>query len=440
MRGIEGALAALGEVERGVFAAEALRHIWPKVVPTERKLTATLIYTVLRKMGLWRHLLAKYCRRPVESLTPETVSALLIGIAGVLELEHFKPGVLVNAIVQYVKGAKNVNEAVNEPPLVNAVLHAVMENAPAYIGRLRASSEMRDQALVTGVPGWVAAEWSRECGVKEARRLLHLTTAPTCMTVRLSPGVDRAGWMERYGELSSASEVSQSAVLLESNPYPADLPGYADGAVTPQSESSIWAVECMMAHWQGGALLDMCVGRGVKAGHILSYCKEATVEGWDLSNARLRAASGEFDRLGVGGRIRSICGDATTMIPEAPPSAILLDAPCSGSGTWGRHPEGKWRMNPAKLKRASDLQERLFARAADILLPGGILMYSTCSIFREENEKVVGSALSSRQDLVELPVRTKFASQRKGRPYGMIMFPESPWLDGFYVAIFRKKR
>ena len=102
-------------------------------------------------------------------------------------------------------------------------------------------------------------------------------------------------------------------------------------------------------------------------------------------------------------------------------------------------------MSPIKLKRASALQEKLFLRAADILLPGGILLYCTCSVFREENEKVVGSILASRDDLVELPVKCKAASsefqalQRKGKPYGSVVFTESPWIDGFYAVVFRKK-
>jgi 16S rRNA (cytosine967-C5)-methyltransferase len=441
MRGIEAVLIVLAEVERGAFATESLRRLWPEIVHNERKLTATLVYSVLRRLGLWRHLLSRYCRRPVASLGHGTANILLTGIAGVLELEHFKPGVLVNALVQLVKDRPDRRANPNEHALVNAVLHSVMEKAPAYIERLRSSNEMRDAALVSGVPGWIAAEWSRGWGMKDARRLLQLTTAPTYMTVRLSPDVDRAGWMEAYrGSESAPSDISKSAVLLRSNPYPPDLPGYAEGIVTPQGESSVWAVECLLSHWHGGAILDMCMGRGVKAGHILSYGKDVSIEGWDLSRARLESAQREFGRLGVAERVRTVCGDASTMTLEVSPAAILLDVPCSGSGTWGRRPEGKWRMTPEKLKAASLLQERLFSRAADLLSPGGVMMYSTCSIFREENEKVVGSVMSSRTDLVELPVRTKSPAQKKGRPYGTLMLPESPWLDGFYVAIFKKKR
>ncbi|MDR3279685.1 MAG: transcription antitermination protein NusB, partial [Synergistaceae bacterium] len=149
MRGIEGALKVLEDVERGMFASESLRHVLRAIEPAERKLASTMTYITLRRMGLWRHLLAKYCRRPISSLGHDTALSLIAGIAGVLELQHFKPGVLVNALVQRAKGASG--EASREPGLINAVLHSVMESAPAYIEKLRKSPELRDQALAYGV-------------------------------------------------------------------------------------------------------------------------------------------------------------------------------------------------------------------------------------------------------------------------------------------------
>lgn len=440
MRGIEGALLVLEEVEKGAFAAESLRKLWSEIEPTERKLTATLVYITLRRQGLWKHLLGKYCKRPLETLNRQTMSVLIVGIAGVLDLKHFKPGVLVNALVQNVKHIKDEDGVAREAALVNAVLHTVIDKAPHYIETLKKAPALRDQALAHGVPGWGAAEWNRDWGMKEAKRLLPLSSMQTYLSVRVSPGVDRKEWADGY-VLSPArpSDLSEYAIQIESNPYPPDLPGYRSGDVTPQSESSIWAVESLLSYWKGGNLLDMCMGRGVKAGHILSYCQDASVEGWDISQARLGAAKREFARLGVGERVMIKAGDALQLSPDPPPSAILLDAPCSGSGTWGRHPEGKWHMSPDKLWKASALQGQLFGRAADILAPGGIIMYCTCSIFREENEKVIGDVLVSRQDLVELPMKNKNPLQRKGKPYGAVVLPETPWMDGFYAAMFRKK-
>lgn len=440
MRGIEGALSVLDEVEKGAFASESLRKAWPEIVPAERKLTATLVYIVLRRQGLWRHLLAKYCKRSPESLRPKTVAVLTTGIAGVLELEHFKPGVLVNALVQQVKHIKDAEGVSRESALVNAVLRTVMREAPAYVQSLKESPALRDQALAYGVPGWVAAEWNRDWGMKDAKALLQLSTMQTYLSLRASPGVDREKWADAYPLAKSyPSDFLASSLRIEANPYPPDLPGYKDGRITPQSESSMWVVEMLLAHWNEGFLLDMCCGRSVKAGHILSYRSDARIEGWDLSGPRLAAAKREFSRLGVSDRASLIQGDALRLSPQGSPAAILLDAPCTGSGTWGRHPEGKWRMSPGKVKAAAELQKQLFARATDLLAPGGVIMYCTCSIFREENEQVVGAVLSTRQDLVELPLRGKFDALKKGKPYGALLWPELPWLDGFYAALFRKK-
>lgn len=441
MRGIEGALAVLDEVEKGAFAAEALRRVWADVSPSERKLAATLVYITLRRLGLWKHILGKYCRKPLVSLHPQTVAALHLGIAGVLELRFFKPGVLVNALVQRVKRLEHAeNGDSREHALVNAVLHTVMERAPAYIESLERAPALRDQALAFGVPGWVAAQWSRDWGTKEAKRLLPLSSMQTFMSLRVSPWADRASWIEENSSWGATeSDFLASSVRLETNLHPPDLPGYREGEVTPQGESSIWAVESLLSHWNGDFLLDLCVGRGIKAGQILSLRKEARLEGWDLSGARIASAERELERLGVSGRARLAVGDALELSPGERPSAILLDAPCSGSGTWGRHPEGKWRCSPAKLKSAAELQERLFARAADMLQPGGVMMYCTCSLFKDENENVVGSVLARRDDLVELSSRIKLPMQRRGRPYGTVTMPELPWVDGFYTAIFKKK-
>ncbi len=280
-----------------------------------------------------------------------------------------------------------------------------------------------------------------------AKHLVQLSDTPTSLSLRLSPDVDRAKWIEAYCGATPSDEKEPAcegafprSVRLRANPYPIDLPGYDAGEIAPMSESSTWAVEAFLQSLHGNRVLDMCMGRGVKAGQILSSIQDVKLEGWDLSQARLKAAQREFRRLGAEDRAIATCGDARTLVPQTPPSAILLDAPCSGSGTWRRHPEGKWRMTPTKLRQATALQEELFSRAADLLTPGGIMMYCTCSVFRAENEKVVGAVLSRRADLAEIPVRTAGSLPiQKGKPYGAFVYPESPWIDGFYVAIFKKK-
>lgn len=133
MRGLEAALAVYGEVRGGAFASEALRKVYQEIAPGDRKLAATLLYCTLRRQSLWKTMLIKYCKRGPRELPPLTWNALMIGIAGIVELRHFALPVLINGLVQAVKaggGQKDVG-------LVNAVLHTVSDEYPRFLESLK---------------------------------------------------------------------------------------------------------------------------------------------------------------------------------------------------------------------------------------------------------------------------------------------------------------
>ncbi|MGD9821480.1 MAG: RNA methyltransferase, partial [Aminobacteriaceae bacterium] len=154
---------------------------------------------------------------------------------------------------------------------------------------------------------------------------------------------------------------------------------------------------------------------------------------------RAKAAERELARTGRRGKVRIITGDALQTLPSFIPAMISLDAPCSGSGTWNRHPEAKWRLTPEKLDSLASLQINLLKRAVSLLAPGGIVVYSTCSLLKNENENVVAHVLSEEPGLVELSFPFSGPVFRKGRPWGTYMWPELPWIDGFYMAVIMKK-
>ena len=438
MRGVEAAFAAWYEVEKGRFASEALRQILTEVAPAERRLAASLLYGALRRQSLWKDLIRNRCRRPFHQLAPVTRAALILGTAGLVELRHFVPAVLMNALAMRLRAEK----AQGDEPLLHAVLHRVTEDAPRKMEQLRNSAELRDQALLFGVPGWAAAHWSREWGTSETRRLLRLSAMKAYLSLRVDPTRrdELVEALQTAGTRAWASPDLASAVRTASFGFPPGLPGYEEGAVTPMSESSLWVGEAAVSSWSGGAVLDLCAGRGVKTGHLATRLPEATLEAWDLSAGRVHAGAREMARLGVADRVTFREGDALELEPRTPPSLILADVPCSGSGTWSRHPEAKWRLAAEKLEDYAALQVRLLERAADLVLPGGRVVYSTCSLFREENEKVVAELLGRRKDLVEVPFPFKNSLFRKGRPYGTVIWPGLPWVDGFYAAVLMKRR
>lgn len=441
MRGIEAALKVHKEVnDEGLFAAEALRKIYAEISPSDRKLAATLVYCSLRRQGLWRHLLAHFSKRDVRDIAPLTYNALIVGIAGVVELRHFALPVLVNGIIQSIK-AKG---AETDAGFVNAILHTAADESPKYLATLKASSALRDQALYYGVPGWAAAQWSKDSSIAEAKRLVKAAGMKTYLSLRVSGEASREGWIEAYaaaaGQKAWASPWLDCAVRTAANPYLLDLPGYNEGRVTPQSESSIFVGKATAKHYKGGPVLDMCCGRGVKTGQLADLLPDAEIEGWDLSEARIRAARQEMKRIHAEDRVNFRTGDALTLRTDRQPRLILLDAPCSGSGTWRRHPESKWRIMPETVTKNAELQSALLAKAVSMVAPGGIIAYSTCSIFKEENEKVIASVMSAFSDLVEIPLERPQKFMTRGKPYGTAIWPALPWVDGFFIALLAKRR
>ncbi|MEG1641691.1 MAG: RsmB/NOP family class I SAM-dependent RNA methyltransferase [Synergistaceae bacterium] len=440
MRGIEAALTIYAEVQDGAFASEAIRRHYTNISPSERTLAATLVYCSLRREGLWKSMVMNFCKRDPRTLSNSTYDALIVGIAGIVELRHFALPVLINAIVQSIK-SQGQEENV---PLVNAVLHTVADESEKYLLGLKKSSALRDQALYWGVPGWVASQWSKDMSIPEAKKMVRMMGMKTYLSLRLSNGVNMEEYLERYtksGRKGWASTFLPMSVRTASNPYPLELPGYGEGQIAPQSESSIFVGETVARKAKGKRMLDMCCGRGVKTAQIADSRPELSIEAWDLSEPRIRAAEFEMMRLNAQERVTLKSGNALELTPDQTPDFILLDAPCSGSGTWGRHPEGKWRATPDMVKENSELQVKLLERAVSLVAPGGMIFYSTCSSFKEENEIVLASVMSKHPEIMEVQLdvrKYKFIS--RGKPYGINIYPALPWVDGFYLAVLAKRK
>ena len=439
MRGLEAALKVYGETRNGAFASEALRKVYGEIAPGDRKLAATLVYCTLRRQTLWKTMLLKYCKRDARSLSDLTMNTLMLGTAGIVELKHFALPVLINGLVQAIKN----NGDDRDIGLVNAVLHTVADESAKFLSNLERSSALRDQALFWGVPGWAAAQWSKDLSIADAKKLVRGSGMKTYLSLRLSPGVDRDEYLKEYnnaGRLGWASPFLERSVRTAANPFPLDLPGYAEGKIIPQSESSMLVAETLAKRWNGGTVLDMCCGRGVKTGQLAGLLPEASIEAWDLSDGKVKAAKEDIKRLRTDNRVAFKNGDALALSPGAEPSMILLDAPCSGSGTWGRHPESKWRIAPEQVTANSELQKKLLDRAVSMLAPGGVMAYSTCSLFRDENEKVVADVMGRHPEMVEIPIERTAKFMLKGKPWGTTIMPALPWVDGFYMALLAKRK
>ena len=417
MRGVEAAMYLWRQVDKGGIVSESLRTLGDRVSPPDRTLAASLAYALVRRLSLWEHLREKFLLPRPEKFSQSVRAAVLMGAAGLTELEKFAPAVLISSLIEWTKTRDPRGARV-----VNAVLRRVLEEGPAELQRLRDDDSLDSLCLLSGVPSWVGERWRRDYGPAVGRRLVEQNAGGSSLSLRLSPDAPRdlPQLLEAAGQTVEESPLPDG-LRLAGTALPSALPGYREGWFTPQSESSI-LVGTEAADFEGARLLDMCAGRGVKTGQIAQLRPDIAVEAWDLSKGRVAAGVREMERL--------------ELEPLGAPDAILVDAPCSGSGTWRRHPEGKWRLSPENLEELTELQYRLLCRAFSLVKKGGKVVYSTCSLLAAENEEVVEKALRAFPEISERPLSADFGGIACGR--GGVLTPENPWTDGFYLAAFSK--
>ncbi len=428
MRGIEAALKILTENQNGaIFASEALRKLADreKMKAPDITLASSLIYIVMRKRELWEKISDDYLRAK-ESLPPEVYISVITGAGGILELRRFSEGVLINGIVEYLKSD---NELAKYAGLVNAVLHKIKETAADKPEKFKKSPTLEGRALWAGIPSWSLPVWLKTWSRQELNDLFSFMDLPSYASLRVKPGEfnNLMQLLSSQGIKAVKSDISD-AIHLNESILPRKLPGFSEGLCTVQSEGSIIAASLVKKYYSGtGLILDMCSGRGIKAGQILQDLPDSQIECWELSGNKSNSAVNELTRLGVNQRAIMKTGDALSLEPDKMPSFVILDSP------------SKWRMDWKKLDNFASMQKKLLNRAVNLCKPGGHVLYITCSLLKTENENIIADVLTNNPDCMEIRTNLRGHSFRKGKPYGLYILPSSAWLDGFYCSLILKR-
>lgn len=442
MRGIEAALKVLTSDVTGPFASEALRKLADRegMKASDISLASSLVYIVMRRKELWEKIAGRFLTRG-EKLPPQVMMSIFVGTGGLLELRRFSGGVLVNGILDTLKRTKSLARYAS---LVNAVLRKITESGEELMRRYREAKTIEDKAVYSGVPLWTLPAWGRTWTKQELSELFALMNQPSYASLRVAPGKreELLTLLEASGIRAQPSDITDSLRLNESI-LPAKVPGYSEGLFTVQSEGSILAASLVRKFYEGGKVLDMCSGRGVKSAQILQECEGSNVECWEISERRIKSAEAELSRLGLSERAVLRAGDAVNLTTEGEaPSFVVLDAPCSCSGTWTRKPESKWRLDWQKLDSLSALQKKLLGHAVKVCKPGGYVLYITCSLLKPENENVVAEVLAANPECAEVSNLIDWDSRfcRRGKPYGAYIWPVNSWLDGFYCSLILRRK
>jgi|TARA_Y100000031_G_scaffold103315_1_gene113318 16S rRNA (cytosine967-C5)-methyltransferase len=296
----------------------------------------------------------------------------------------------------------------------------------------------QDDSVRYDHPSWLIERVSKEYP-DQWRDLLSANNARAPMAIRIN--LTRTSVQDYTHLLGSANIASQpgwlpETVILEQPMPVAKLPGYAEGLVSVQDAGAQFAAYLLTERLSApSSILDACAAPGGKTFHLLERAPHAKVSAMDVNSSRLDTLRRSAVRLGH--EVRTLCADASNDRLAARYDHILLDAPCSGSGTLRRHPDIKLLREPADVGVTARVQALLLRHLWHALRPSGTLLYCTCSLLREENDSIVAVFLNTHTDASAAPIELPSGAATR---YGWQLLPLDPRTDAFYFAALVKSK
>lgn len=421
-RPLSGRTIAAKVVERvltdGAFAAAALdaelrRH--PQLEPRERALATELSYGTLRSEPTLRARLLVHAPRGVSD--ERVLSQLLVAAYQILLLERVPAFAAVDAAVNAVKRERGPRVA----GFANAVLRKLARTGEKLT---------QEQALREAVPSWLWQELAESVGEEQA---LALVAGEAFTGLRPRRGAETPEWLAAL----PAGRVVESARLVRGEGDPRQKPGYAEGAFTVQEEGA-QAIGLALGVRPGDRVLDACAGRGQKSTLLAERLAGGELVACDLYPEKLEALSAEVERLKLPPiTTRAVDWSVGQGGLSGGFDRVLVDAPCSGSGTLRRRPEILRRLGPEDPARLGRLAESILRSAASLARPGGRVVFAVCSVLPAECEAVVERV----SDLLEpLPFDApELSAQLVADDTQLRLLPGLHGTDGYFMASFRRR-
>ena len=359
-------------------------HPGLKTLPDrDRALMRRLVATILRRLGTLGHVLARLLDRGMPSDAPRAQSALLIGAAQILWMDvpdHAAVDLSVRLVQSDRRAAKYAG-------LVNAVLRRCAREGEGLIAEVKA--EMLD------LPPWLAKRWIAQYGEATAREMaVAIGFEPS---LDLTVKADAAQWASRLHGMQlptgSVRTLLQGSVTM--------LPGFAEGQWWVQDAAAALPPR-LLGDVAGKTILDLCAAPGGKTAQLA--IAGAEVIAIDRSPARMARLRDNLVRLSL--QAEAVVTDACEWqsTNQGGFDGILLDAPCTSTGTIRRHPDVAWLRQEDDIAQLATLQKRLLQKAVSLLRPGGTLVYCTCSLEPEEGEGIIAELLAAEAGLRRVPI------------------------------------
>jgi len=435
--------------QEAAYASALLGALDQHLRADDRALCHELVLGVSRHRLWLDRVLEHFANRSVEEFDLPVKVALRIGLYQLRFLTRVPPSAGVNESVNLVRAARLKSAAA----LVNAVLRRATRE-PDYDPTTNVEDPAERLSIETSHPQWLIERWINSFGFDETAGLARANNqaAPVAfrLTVKACKRKESSRRILEELELSAGrtlpSGIAPGAWRLNENSTDpigesVDARGLLhklsrEGLIYFQDEASQLVAQ-LLATEPHDRVLDVCAAPGSKTTLVAALAPEATIIAGDLHEHRIRTLR-ELAKIQAINGIRTIVHDATRALPFAEGSfdRVLVDAPCSGTGTLRRNPELRWRLTPRDITELQSKQKQILGNAAMMVRPGGLILYSTCAIETDENESVIASFVQSHSGFHPTPLLA--ASDLLTESGAVRTWPHRHDVDGFFVIGLRR--
>jgi 16S rRNA (cytosine967-C5)-methyltransferase len=435
------AIDILQRVEAGRAFASVLIAGIPESSLThrDRALAQELVLGVLRWQKALDYFIERYGERPLEDLDLPVLMALRLGIYQLRYLSRIPASAAVNESVNLVRRARLAGAG----GLVNAVLRRAARSLADAPGE-GISDSLEKLAVEVSHPAWMLERWANAFGSAEAASLALANNKAPQTAFRINPLLSGSNQallgLQQNGVKSRPSVIAPGAFVAEHAAALGSSDAARRGWIYIQDEAS-QLVSLALRVEPGQRVLDLCAAPGSKTSHIAAIAGgDAMIVACDLHLHRLATLNSICSKLGAS-RVSALALDGTRTLPFLVRAAkfdrVLVDAPCTGTGTLRENPEIKWRLRPDDVTRIARTQLELLKQGAEVLETGARLVYSTCSIEAEENERVLEEFLEGGAPFKI--VKPEVSADLMTADGFIRTFPHRHGCDGFFAAVLERR-
>lgn len=417
---VQSRLAALRVLNRIIEKGQTLSTafdclpVYETLSHADKQFSRLLVLTALRRYGQINAVIHTLILKPLP-LKRQIIRLVLV--LGLVQIYYLKtpPHAAVDTCVSLVKVLKQSAFA----GFVNGVLRNFVRKLPGFV----------EPDILLNLPSWIKKNW--ETVYSEAQIRLFSENFAKEPPLDIFVKSDPALWADRL----NGTVLSAGSVRCACSGDITKMPGYTEGAWWVQEASAAIPV-LLFPDLKGKKVADFCAAPGGKTAQLV--CRGAFVDAFDISAKRIQRLRENMQRLKLEQQVHILCRDVLTLKEKEIYDAVLLDAPCSATGTLRRHPDLMFHRTQEDVIRLSETQKKLLKKAICLTKKGGYIVYSTCSLEVAENEAVVESVLAENHNVCRVPLPEKWHSFLNQS--GAIQILPSQNQDGFYAVLMKKNR